>query len=202
MAPCAAPPRGLLEGCSVITVAIDGPAGAGKSSVGRAVAEALGYLYLDSGALYRAVALAALERGVDPHDGEALGRLASSLHIEARETGISVDGVDVTRRIRATEVDGIVSVVSSHPHVREALLQRQRALAERGGIVMEGRDIGVTVAPDARVKVFLTASLAERARRRSREMGLADDDPSLPELQAALAARDSADSSRAVSPLV
>ena len=185
----------------MITVAIDGPAGAGKSSVSKAVAEALGFLYLDSGALYRAVALAALERELDPDDGASLGRLASALEIEAGQNGVRVDGVDVTERIRGAQVNAIVSKVSAHREVREALLQHQRDLAARGGIVIEGRDIGVTVAPEAAVKVFLTASLPERARRRGREMGLDDDDPTLSDLESALSQRDAADTARAVSPL-
>ena len=183
-------------------VAIDGPAGAGKSSVGRAVARALGYSYLDTGALYRAVAVAALERGIDPNDNDALARLAAALDIETEEDRVRIDGRDVTEQLRDANVNSTVSIVSAHEGVRRALLRRQQELAEQGRIVIEGRDIGVTVAPKADVKIFLTASLHERAQRRALEMGIGYDDSSVVDVEQELAARDAADGARAASPLV
>jgi cytidylate kinase len=181
-------------------LAIDGPAGAGKSTVGRAVARALGWRYVDTGAMYRAVALAALERGLDPDDAQALERLAPSLHIEVGGDGVALDGVDVSERIRRPDVTRAVSTVSAHRGVRAALTEKQRSLSARGDVVMEGRDIGGLVAPDAAVKIFLTASLPERARRRARQLDGEEEPRRLEELQATLAARDAADAARAESP--
>jgi CMP/dCMP kinase len=147
-----------------MVVAIDGPAGAGKSTVARALARALGFGYLDSGAMYRAAALALLERG------GAASELARDLEIELGER-VLVDGRDVTEAIRAPEVSEAASRIAANPKVREALVQKQRALLGRGDWVAEGRDIGTVVAPDALIKVFLTASPEERARRRAVELG-------------------------------
>jgi cytidylate kinase len=178
-------------------VAIDGPAGSGKSTVARAVAARLGVSYLDTGAMYRSVALASLQREVDPADGEALARLATNLEIEVDDK-VLVDGIDATAEIRGPEVTAVVSTVSAHPEVRAELVRRQRAWAEKhDGGVIEGRDIGSVVFPDADVKVFLTASEAERARRRQRDESAPDVDA----VAAALARRDKLDSSRTVSPL-
>jgi cytidylate kinase len=146
-------------------VAIDGPAGAGKSSVARGVANALGFTYLDSGALYRAVALAALERSVPP------ASVARDLNIEVGPR-VLLDGRDVSSEIRAPEVSGAASQAAADPEVRKALLGQQRRLLSRGDWVAEGRDIGTVVAPDADLKVFLTADPAERARRRAAELGV------------------------------
>jgi cytidylate kinase len=146
-------------------VAIDGPAGAGKSTVARAVAKELGFTYLDTGAMYRSVALAADERGADP------AVLAAGLKIEPGER-IRVDGRDVTDAIRAPEVSEAASRAAADPAVRKAVVAQQRSLLETGDWVAEGRDIGSVVAPDAEVKVFLTADPAERARRRAAELGL------------------------------
>ena len=183
-------------------VAIDGPAGAGKSSVGRAVARALGYSYLDTGALYRAVAVAALERGIDPNDNDALARLSAALDIKTEEDRVRIDGRDVTEQLRDANVNSTVSIVSAHEGVRRALLRRQQELGEQGRIVIEGRDIGVTVAPKADVKIFLTASLHQRAQRRALEMGIGCDDTSVVDVEQGLAARDAADGARAASPLI
>jgi cytidylate kinase len=166
-------------------IAIDGPAGAGKSTVAKAVAEALGLTYLDSGAMYRCVALAALRAGVGVDDGAALGRLARGLHLTLADGSVSLDGDDVTEAIRAPEVSAAASHVSVHPEVREAMVERQRALIVGGDYVAEGRDIGTVVSPDAGLKVFLTASNAERARRRAAESGEA-----LADVRAARDARD------------
>jgi CMP/dCMP kinase len=154
-----------------MVIAIDGPAGAGKSTVARAVANALGFTYLDSGAMYRRLALAAIRGGVDVDDARAVGRLARELRIEFADDRVLLDGQDVTEAIRAPEVTAAASRISVHPEVREAMVARQRALIENGDYVAEGRDIGTVVSPDAPLKVFLTASPDERARRRAAETG-------------------------------
>lgn len=182
-------------------IAIDGPAGAGKSTVARAVARSLDYEYIDTGAMYRAVAWAALERGMDVRDERRLAVLARSLTIEVQEDRLVVDGRDATAEIRGPEVTSVVSVVSAHPAVRAALVDRQRALARGRNVVMEGRDIASAVLPDAAVKVFLTASLTERARRRCRQLGLPEDAATLAATARELELRDAEDSNRKVSPL-
>ena len=154
-----------------MVIAIDGPAGAGKSSVARAVAAELGITYLDSGAMYRCVALAALEARADLDDGEALAALAGGLEIEFDGRRVLLGGVDVSDAIRAPAVTAAASRVSVHPGVREAMVARQRALIGAGDYVAEGRDIGTVVSPEAPLKVFLTASDEERARRRAAETG-------------------------------
>jgi cytidylate kinase len=154
-----------------MVIAIDGPAGAGKSSVARAVAAALGFTYLDSGAMYRCVALAALERGVDLDDPEALGQLADGLRIGFGGEQVELDGREVSAAIRAPRVTEAASRVSLHPEVREAMVARQRQLIAAGRYVAEGRDIGTVVSPDSPLKVFLTASAEERARRRAAQTG-------------------------------
>src|SRR5437660_6909421 len=158
-------------------VAIDGPAGSGKSTVARGVAHRLGFTYLDSGALYRAVTLLALEQGVDLGDGLALGRLAAATALELRDRDhryvqVLAGGRDVSEEIRAPRVTGASSTVAAHPEVRSALLEKQRSLISAGNYVVEGRDIGTVVAPAAPVKIFLTANSDERARRRAAELEL------------------------------
>jgi cytidylate kinase len=187
-----------------VLVAIDGPAGAGKSTVARALARELGFTHLDSGALYRCVALAALERGGGtlPERAGALGELARAVVIELAATPagasgrVLLDGRDVTAEIRAPEVSEAASLVAADPAVREALVAKQRELITHGDWVAEGRDIGTVVAPDAALKVFLTAEPRERARRRAVELG-ADVELVLAEQ----AMRDQRDSTRAHSPL-
>jgi cytidylate kinase len=152
-----------------MVIAIDGPAGAGKSSVARAVAEGLGFTYLDSGAMYRCVGLAALEAGIGLDDGEALGELARGLEIGLDGRRVLLGDRDVSAAIREPRVTAAASRVSVHPQVREALVERQRQLIAAGSYVAEGRDIGTVVSPDAPLKVFLTASDEERARRRAAE---------------------------------
>lgn len=154
-----------------MVIAIDGPAGAGKSSVARAVAAELGITYLDSGAMYRCVALAALDAGADLDDGAALGALASGLAIEFDGRRVLLGGDDVSAAIRAPRVSAAASRVSVHPGVREAMVARQQALIATADFVAEGRDIGTVVSPDSPLKVFLTASDEERARRRAAETG-------------------------------
>ena len=172
-------------------VAIDGPVGSGKSTVAKAVAARLGLPYLESGAMYRVVAWAAVQRGIDPEAADELTALAAELDMDVGEQ-VVVDGKDVTGELRSPEVGRAVSAVAATPGVRTELVRRQREWVEaKGGAVVEGRDIGSVVFPDADVKVFLTASAAERARRR--ELDETPDD---------LARRDLIDSTRAVSPLV
>jgi cytidylate kinase len=154
-----------------MVIAIDGPAGAGKSTVARAVAAELGFTYLDSGAMYRCVALAALEAGVDVDDGAALGPLASGLEIVLDGRRVRLGERDVSTAIREPDVSAAASHVSVHPAVREAMVERQRQLIAAADYVAEGRDIGTVVSPEAPLKVFLTASDEERARRRAAETG-------------------------------
>lgn len=182
-------------------VAVDGPSGSGKSTVSRAVADDLGLEVLDTGAMYRAVTQAALSRGADLADGDALGALAGAVVIEVTDV-VRLDGVDVSDAIRGPEVTGAVSAVSAHPQVRAVLVARQREWAEaRGGGVVEGRDIGTVVFPDAPLKIYLTADEDERARRRQRDEEAAARDTDVTAVADALAQRDRLDSTRAVSPL-
>jgi cytidylate kinase len=151
-------------------VAIDGPAGAGKSTVARALAERLGFRYLDTGAMYRAVTWLAMQRGVDLGDGDALGELAHAEPVRFDEQDrVWIAGTDVTSSIRSDRVDRMVPVVARHPAVREVMRERQRQLGREGNVVIEGRDIGTVVAPDAEVKVYLVAEREVRARRRMAE---------------------------------
>jgi cytidylate kinase len=186
----------------VTVVAIDGPAGTGKSTVARAVARALGFDYLDTGAMYRAVALAALERDLPPDDSDALASLADSIQIDHRGEQVMLHGRDVTAAIRKDPVTAMVSRVAAVPGVRRAMAVRQRRIAESSDVVMEGRDIGSAVVPDAEVKIFLTASIRERARRRAEQLGRATNDEAIANLVRSIEDRDRADASRSDSPLV
>ncbi len=174
-----------------IVIAIDGPAGAGKSTVARGLAGALGATYLDSGAMYRCVALAALRAGVGLDDGSELGRIAGDLEVSFAGGEVLLDGETVTAEIRAPEVSAAASRVSVHPGVRAAMVARQRALVAAGDWVVEGRDIGTVVVPDADLKVFLTAGSDERARRRAADTG-----EDVAAVAAAQAERDRRDSER------
>jgi cytidylate kinase len=174
-----------------MVIAIDGPAGAGKSTVARAVAERLGFTYLDSGAMYRCVALAALERGVDLGDEAAAGEVARSLAISLEGERVELDGRDVSVAIREPRVTDASSLVSVHPPVREAMVAEQRRLIASGRYVAEGRDIGTVVSPESPLKVFLTASPEERARRRAEQTG---EDPAA--VLAAQQERDARDETR------
>ncbi len=179
-------------------IAIDGPAGSGKSTVARALAERLGLEYLDTGAMYRSVTFAALRRGVDPAEAEAVGRLAERVELTVGPDGVVVDGVDATIEIRGPEVSRAVSIVAANPAVRAEMVRRQRAwVAERGGGVLEGRDIGTVVFPDAELKVYLTADPEVRAQRRSKEVTDLDYET----VAADLARRDALDQGRETSPL-
>ena len=178
-------------------IAIDGPAGAGKSTIARALAQRLGVEYLDTGAMYRAVTVAAMRRGVAVNDVERVASIAADLDIDVDDRGVFVDGTDVTSEIRSREVTANVSAVAANSAVRSVLRARQRAWGdERSGGVMEGRDIGSVVFPDAALKLYLTASPRVRAERRVAEAG-----GDVDEIEAAIAARDHYDSSRADSPL-
>lgn len=182
-------------------ITIDGPAGAGKSTVAKTLARRLGAIYLDTGAMYRAVALACLRRGVDLSDSAAVAEVARTCDLEFLDgfSAVMVDGVDSTSSIRSEEVTDVVSVVAANPRVRELMVIRQRQLASAPGIVIaEGRDMGSVVFPDAILKVFLTASSTERARRRTEEMGGTDVAAAVEKIER----RDEADSSRAASPFV
>jgi cytidylate kinase len=185
------------EGRGALLIAIDGPAGAGKSTVGRALAARLGLEYLDTGAMYRAVACAALRRGIAVTDEDAVAQLARTISLRVSDDGVFVDGADVTAEIRGREVTAGVSAVAANPGVREELRARQRAWAdERGGGVIEGRDIGTVVFPHATLKLFVTASPHERAARRVRELG-----GDVDEVAASIAERDRRDMTRLDGPL-
>ena len=190
-----------------LTVAIDGPSGAGKSTVGHALAMAIGATFVDTGLMYRALTLAAVESGVDVNDGDALGELAAAIRIEVerarpdqtdRLETVLLDGRDVTPDVREPAIDRLVSAVSRHAQVRDAMLELQRASARRGTTVMVGRDIGTVVLPGATLKVYLTADAAVRAARRAAEMGEPGREADyLAEIQR----RDELDSGRALAPL-
>ena len=182
-------------------IAIDGPAGAGKSTVARAVAERLGFTYVDTGAMYRAVALCVLESDVDPTDPGGVSNVATTMDLDLRDGRVLVDGNDVGEDIRSGRVTKASAEVARHPGVREVLVAAQRRVAMSSDVVMEGRDIGSKVLPEAELKVFLTASLDERARRRARDVGV-HKDAELEELKATIEARDETDSKREIAPLV
>jgi cytidylate kinase len=200
-------------------IAIDGPAGSGKSTVGYGVAEALNFLYFDTGAMYRAVTWIAIERGLPLEDEAAMGALADELEIDVlppmnvaqqgRNVTVKVDGKDVTAEIRRPEVDQRVSVVSAHGRVRHALSQQQKRIgrrygqgeAEKPGVVMVGRDIGTVIMPDAALKVYLDATAEERARRRHRELLSKGKSIAYTQVLADILQRDGIDSQRAMSPL-
>ncbi len=186
-------------GEKVRVIAIDGPAGSGKSTVARRLAERLGLEYLDTGAMYRSVAFAAMAREIDLADADAIVEVAQTSDIRVEDTAVIVDGVDATTQIRGPEVTRSVSTVAAISGVREVLRVRQQAwVLERGGGVLEGRDIGTAVFPDADLKVYLSASAAVRAKRRAGEVSALDYET----VAAELAARDAADSTRQHDPLV
>lgn len=184
-----------------LIIAIDGPSGAGKGTVARAVAAELGYRHVDSGAMYRAVAWKALYDEVFLDDEEAVTRLAKRAAIELTPSAVVIDGHDVTRDIRTPHIDRAATSVARLPGVRAVLVERQRALAANGGIVMEGRDIGTVVFPGADVKVYLDASPEERARRRASDPAHSGGSGVVAEVATALTARDEIDRTRAASPL-
>ena len=188
-----------------LVVAIDGPAGAGKSTVAQLAARKLGCTYIDTGAMYRAVAWKTLQRK-QPVTDELILDVVKDVHVELAyvegKTTVSVDGTDVTGEIRTPEVTAIVSQVAALGPVRSRMVELQRRMAAKGSVLMDGRDSATSVLPDANVKIFLTASIEERARRRFKEMQEKGYNVSLEELQKDIAARDKADSEREISPLV
>jgi cytidylate kinase len=188
-----------------LVIAIDGPAGSGKSTIAARVARKLGYVNLESGAMYRALALKALEQNVPLDDAEALHNLALNSRVELQPAGdgnrVLLDGRDVSQRVRDADVTQAASRVSVHPQVRQIMVARQRELGTKGGVVMEGRDIGTAVFPNAEVKVFLDADPAVRAERRVLQKGLQSPDEAQ-RVQAEIAARDQRDRTRVASPLV
>ncbi len=185
------------DAATPVIVAIDGPAGAGKSTVGRALAARLGLHYLDTGAMYRAVTFAVLRRGLDPHDEESVAAVAEDIDLAVGDKGVHVDGVDASIEIRGREVTAAVSAVAANSRVRAELVRRQREwVAAQGGGVVEGRDIGSVVFPNATLKLYVTASPRIRAQRRVAEIG-----GDVDEVEASIIERDRKDSTRADSPL-
>ena len=191
-----------------IKIAIDGPVGSGKSTVARRVAEAMGYTYIDTGAMYRGIALKAKRQGISWDDPDGMAALAGRTKIELRPAGIagvtslvSVDGLDVSREIRDTDIGQGASKVGTISGVRRALVSMQQRMAETGGVVMEGRDIGTVVLPGAELKIFLSGSVEERAKRRFLELRAKGKSPVMSEVIAEVKARDTQDSTRADSPL-
>lgn len=188
-----------------LVIAIDGPAGSGKSTIAARLARRLGYINLESGAMYRALALKALETQTAVDDPEALRKLAESSSIDLEPSGdgnrVLLDGVDVSQRIRQPDVTAAASQVSVHPPVRKIMVARQRQLGENGGVVMEGRDIGTAVFPNADIKIFLDADAAVRAERRVLQSKLQSPEEAQ-RVQSEIAARDERDRTRVTSPLV
>nr|WP_217183968.1 (d)CMP kinase [Caldithrix abyssi] len=188
-----------------IRIAIDGPAASGKSTTARLLAQKLGYLYIDTGAMYRAATLSVLRAGIDVHDEQAVVDHVRNIKISLK----IVDGIqrtflndeDVSDQIRTPQINQIISVISSYPGVREVLIEQQRELAKEGGVVMDGRDIGTVVLPDAELKVFLVASIKERARRRQLDLERQGIKMDLKAIEQEIKQRDKLDSSRAQSPL-
>ncbi|PGO33918.1 cytidylate kinase [Bacillus cereus] len=188
-----------------ISIAIDGPAAAGKSTVAKVVAKKLSYVYIDTGAMYRAITYAALEQKVDIENEEKLMEVVKNVNIEFQQGEntqlVFLNGQDVSEVIRTPDVTNRVSIVAKHRLVREEMVRRQQELAEKGGVVMDGRDIGTHVLPDAEVKIFMLASVEERAERRHLENMNKGFDSNLEQLKEEIARRDKLDSEREVSPL-
>ena len=186
------------------SIAIDGPAGAGKSTIAKLAAGKLDFAYIDTGAMYRAVTWKLLQTG-ETFSAELAGKLANEINIEFRSENavnrVFVDGMEVTEAIRTAAVTGLVSKVAAVPDVRTAMVDQQRRMGNEGGIVMDGRDIGTVVFPQAQCKIFLTATVEERARRRGKELEAKGETVDYQKLQAEIALRDKQDSEREVSPL-
>jgi CMP/dCMP kinase len=184
-----------------LVIAIDGPSGAGKGTLARTVAERLGYRHIDTGAMYRAVAWKAAHEGLSLDDDATVSALAKRAEYAQANGTITIDGHDVTRAIRTPEIDKAATSVARLPHVRQVLVEQQRELGHEGAVVMEGRDIGTVVFPNADLKFYIDASAEERARRRAADPAHSGGAATLANVQSALAARDESDSTRAVAPL-
>jgi cytidylate kinase len=185
-----------------ITIAIDGPAASGKSTTAKFLADKLNYTYIDTGAMYRAATLAVLEKQIDVNDEEAVINYVQSLKIELKAGNHTfLNGKDVSNEIRAPRINEVISIISSYPQVRKKMVQLQQAMAAQGGVLMDGRDIGTVVLPDADLKVFMIASIEQRAERRLKELKQRGEDISLDVVKDEIANRDKLDSSRAASPL-
>ena len=184
-----------------LIIAIDGPSGAGKGTISRAISDALGYRHVDTGAMYRAVGWKAAHDGIPLDDEAAVSAMAQRAALVVEGGVVNIDGHDVTRAIRTPEIDKAATAVARLPKVREVLVARQRALGAEGGVVMEGRDIGTVVFPVADVKVYLDASAEERARRRATDSAHSGSQAGQAAVAAAIEARDKADTTRKVSPL-
>lgn len=189
-----------------IQIAIDGPAGAGKSTIAKILADKLGYIYIDTGAMYRAITYAAIQQGLSLEDEDGLTRLATNTKLElvrskSGSQQVIMNNQDISEDIRSPLISQLVSLVASHPGVREALVKKQQQMANSLDVVMDGRDIGTVVLPGAEVKLYLTASLAERARRRYQELQDKGYAGSFEEIRVDMDNRDHLDQNRAVSPL-
>ena len=188
-----------------LVIAIDGPAASGKSTTAKLTAERLGYMHIDTGAMYRAMTLKVLEQKIDVNDAERIGNLAEETEVRLRrkrnELQVLLDNQDVTKRIRSQAVSSAVSAVSSVMKIREALVREQRSMGNNGGIVLEGRDIGTVVFPNADIKIFMIANVEERARRRQRELRQTGIEVDIEKLEKEIVERDRKDSERSLSPL-
>lgn len=195
----------VYKGMRKIIIAIDGPAGSGKSTTARLVAQKLGYIYIDTGAMYRALTLKVIESGIDPNDESSIIKIAENTKIELTyENGnfkIILDGKDVSEKIRTPEVTSLVSIVSAHPKLRDIMVKKQRELGKNGGVVMDGRDIGTVVFPEADLKIFMTADVRERAKRRQKELEAQGFNVEIEKLIKEIEERDRFDSTREVGPL-
>lgn len=195
----------MNKGKKYISIAIDGPSGAGKSTMARIIAERLGYLYIDTGALYRAVGLAAYREKINADDTEKVSELAGKINVSITQSDgkqlTFLDNENVTDKIRSENISKYASAVSAVPKVRQALLEAQRELARKNNVILDGRDIATVVLPDADIKIFLTASPEDRARRRYNELRERGEQVNFNDVLSSIISRDNADSTRAISPL-